>query len=190
MTVNIRNLDWLRSVKIEGHPEFGARLSETIRDLVAATSNIEQQTNSNASGEPAPPPPLQAVTVTPTAVGHHVSIDHGSEFYRGAFYHVESSATPAMTNPFPAYSGPAREIDLATGDQTLYFQAFASYATSGNTSPVFHGGTIPKAVTGGVSVPRGTSQGSGTNQPGQGLAGFGSIPFRSTTGKPPGRGTA
>ena len=190
MTVNIRNLDWLRSVKVDGHPEFGARLSETIRDLITATTNIEQQTNADASGNPAPPPPLQAVTATPTSSGHHISINHGGEFYRGAYYHVEYADNPHFTNPFPAYSGPAREIDLATGGQKLYFQAFASYQASGNTSPVYHGGITPLPVTGGTIVARGTSQGGGTGQPGQGLQGFGSIAFRSATGKPPGRGTA
>ena len=45
------------------------------------------------------------------------SINHGGEYYRGVHYHVESADNPHFTNPFPAYSGPAREIDLATGSQ-------------------------------------------------------------------------
>jgi hypothetical protein len=185
---SVRNLEYLRSAK-PTDAGYAVKLAEALRDIVKCGEMVEGQTNANASGNPAPPPPLQAVTVTPTSVGHHVSINHGSEFYRGAYYHVESSASPAFTNPFPVYSGPAREIDLATGSQKLYFQAFASYQTSDNTPPVFHGGTIPQAVTGGVNVPLGTSQGSGTGQPGQGLQGFGSAAFRSTTGKPPTRGT-
>lgn len=192
MTVSVRNLEWLRTVKIAGAPEAGARLYEALSDLVQGLSNVEQQTNSNAGGNPAPPPPLQAVTVTPTAVGHHVSINHGAEFYRGCVYHVEYSANQSFTNPFPAYSGPAREVDLATGPQTLYFQAFASYPTSANTRPVFHGGLVPQAVVGGTGrlTTGNASQGGGTGQPGQGLQGFGQIPFRSTTGVPPTRSTA
>jgi len=181
-----RNLDWIRTLKLEGHPEFGARLHELVSDLHTNTKQVAQQTNSSLEGTPHPPPPLQSVTVTPTGVGHHVSIAHGADFYQGCTYHVESSESPQMTNPFPEYSGPSREINLATGSQKLYFQAFASYPTSSNTTPVFHGGTTPMPVTGGVSVPRGTSQGGGTGRPGSGLSGFGPIPYRGS--KPPQRG--
>ena len=177
----VRNLDWLRALKLDGIPEFGARMAELVSDLHANTSQVAEQTNSNLHGNP-PPPPLQAMTVTPTEVGHHVSIVHQPD-YRGTVYHVESSTSPNMTNPFPEYTGPAREINLATGGQKLYFQAFASYLNSGNTTPVFHGGTTPTAVTGGVITPRGASQGGGTGKPGSGLAGYGPVPF--TGSKPP-----
>lgn len=181
-----RNLDWLRSLKIEDLPkDFGPRMFELVKDLNRNDEMLEQQTNSNLSGIPQPPPPLQAVTVTPTSVGHHVSINHGAEFYRGAYYHVESADNPHFTNPFPAYSGPAREIDLATGSQKLYFQAFASYQNSDNTGTVFHGGATPQPVTGGIATARGISQGSGTGSPGSGRSGFGPIPYRGA--KPPTR---
>jgi hypothetical protein len=191
MSMTARNLDWLRSVKVEGVPGFGARLHECVTDIINGVQNIEQQTNTNASGTPAAPPPIDSVTVTPTSVGHHVSIQHGAEFYRGAHYHVEYADNPAFTNPFPAYSGPAREIDLATGNKTLYVRAFPSYNNTGNAEPAYHGGAIPLPVTGGTAGNHlvNTSQGSGTGQPGQGLQGFGQAPFRSVTGAPPTRGT-
>ena len=182
-----RNLDWLRSLKVDSLPQdFGARLYELAKDLNRNSETLEQQTNSNLAGHPAPPPSLQAITVTPTLVGHHVSINHGGEYYRGVHYHVESADNPHFTNPFPAYSGPAREIDLATGSQELYWQAFASYPNSGNTTTVFHGGSTPQPVKGGTFTARGVSQGSGTGRPGQGRAGFGPIPFLGS--KPPVRG--
>jgi hypothetical protein len=186
MPENVRNLAWLRGLKLDGVPEFGARLHELVSDLVTNQQQLAQQTNSNLSGNPAPPPPLQSVTVTPTEVGHHISIVHQPD-YRGTVYHVESSTSPNMVNPFPEYTGPAREINLATGSQKLYFQAFASYLNSGNTTPVFHGGTTPTAVTGGKSVSLGLSQGSGTGKPGSGLGGYGSVPFIGS--KPPVRPT-
>jgi len=186
MSEQLRNLAWLRSLKIDGIPEFGARLSELVSDLHANTQQIAQQTNSSLTGNPQPPPPLQSVTVTPTEVGHHVSIKHEGDYYRGAVYHIESSTSPQFVNPHPEYTGPAREINLATGTQKLHFQAFASYLNSGNTTPVFHGGSTPVAVEGGKNVPRGTSQGGGTGKPGSGLAGFGPVPF--TGSKPPVRG--
>jgi hypothetical protein len=183
--LNVRNLAWLRSLQIEGIPDAGARLHEIISDMAKGMNTLEQQTNSNFNGNPAPPPPLQAVTVTPTSVGHHVSINHAGDYYRGTTYHVESADNPHFSNPFPTYTGPGREIDLATGNQKLYFQAFASYPNSGNTTPVFHGGTTPTAVTGGVATARGTSQGSGTGRPGGGLSGYGPVPY--TGSKPPTR---
>lgn len=187
MSITVRNLDWLRSLKLDGVPEFGARMKELVSDLAGGINVLEQQTNSNLDGIPAPPPRLQAVTVTATGVGHHVSINHGADFYRGVYYHVESADNPHFSNPFPAYSGPAREIDLATGSQKLYFRAFASYQNSNNTSTIFHGGATPQPVTGGTAVPRGTSQGGGTGRPGEGIAGFGPAQYRGS--KPPARGT-
>ena len=186
------NIDykWLRALKLEGHPEFGPKMVKMMHDLITQSENVEQQTNANATGNVASPPPLQSVTVTPTSVGHHVSISHGSNFFRGLVYHVEGSMNASFQNPFPLYTGPAREIDLATGKAALYFQAFAAYQTSANTPPVFHGGLIPQPVAGatGGSPYSATSQGSGTGLPGQGLQGFGSVPFRSQNGVPPVRG--
>jgi hypothetical protein len=185
MPENPRNLAWLRSLQIPGVPEFGARMSELVSDLNTNDHQIAQQTNSNLTNSPQPPPVLQSVTVTPTEVGHHVSIVHEGDYYRGIVYHVESADNPHFTNPFPEYSGPAREINLATGTQRLYFQAFASYLNSGNTAPIMHGGSTPVAVKGGTSAPRGTSQSGGTARPGTGRAGYGPTPY--TGSKPPAR---
>ena len=179
-----RNLDWVRHIDPRNLPaDLGSRLYELLSDLNRNDNTLESQTNSNLAGTPTPPPPLQAVTATPTSVGHHISINHGGAFYRGAFYHVEYADNSHFTNPFPAYSGPAREVDLATGSQKLYFRAFASYANSQNTTPVIHGGSTPLPVTGGTAGTPGASQGSGTGLPGQGLSGFGPVPYRG--GKPP-----
>lgn len=187
MSANIRNLDWIKSVKVPGHEDFGARLFEALTDVKSGLGTLEQQTNSNLNGAPDPPPGLQAIKVTPTAVGHHVSISHGAEFYRGIHYHVEYADNSHFTNPFPAYTGPAREIDLATGPRSLFFRAFASYQNSGNTALIYHGGATPKVVPGGISTSLSQqSQGSGTCQPGEGHSGFGNISFRGS--KPPTRG--
>lgn len=180
-----RNLAWLRSLQIPGVPEFGSRMNELISDLVANDQQLAQQTNSSLDAIPGPPPPLQKVVATPTETGMHVSITHQGDYYRGNFYHVEYADNPHFTNPFPAYSGPAREIDIPTGSKTLYVRAFGSYANSGNTSTVFHGGSTPQPVTGGTASPLGTSQGSGTGKPGQGISGFGPTPFTSGNGKAP-----
>lgn len=177
MTLNVRNLEWLRGQK-EWTPETGARLHEMMTDMLKGHNILEQQTNSNFNGEPAPPPAIQRMSVTPTEVGHHVSITHEGDFYRGIHYHVEASDNPHFTNPYPVYTGPAREMDLATGSKTLYFQAFASYGNSGNTSTVYHGGSVPQPVKGGTIGRAGPSQGSGTGRPGQGQSGFGPIPWR------------
>lgn len=186
MSLNVRNLAWLRSVKVEGIPDFGARLFETVSDIARGVDTLEQQTNSNLNGNPAPPPPLQGVTVTPSEAGVHISIAHEGEFYRGIEYHAEYADNPHFTNPFPVHMGPAREMDVATGSRTLYWRAFAQYQTGSLTSPVYHGGSTPSPVTGGSSSTLGSSQGSGTGRPGQGLQGYGALPWRGS--KPPIRG--
>lgn len=180
-----RNLAWLRSLKLDGIPDFGSRLHELVSDLVSNQNQIAQQTNSSLTGTPAAPPAPQSMTATPTEVGHHISIAHDDDFYQGAVYHVESSESSSFTNPFPEYTGPSREINLATGSQNLYFRAFTSYINSANSTPVFHGGSTPTPVKGGTNVPRGTSQGGGTGRPGSGLSGYGPLPFRGS--KPPQR---
>lgn len=187
MSETPRNLSWLRKLKVDGIPDFGSRMHELVSDLVSNQKQIAQQTNSDLSGNPAPPPPLQSVSVTPTEVGHHISIAHEGDFFQGNVYHIESSESSNFTNPHPEYTGPAREINLATGTQNLHFRAFASYLNGANTAPVFHGGTTPVPVKGGTASPRGQSQGSGTGRPGQGLSGYGPVPYRGS--KPPQRGT-
>jgi hypothetical protein len=180
MPAEAPNLDWVRTLRLDGHPEFGSNLFKLLSSYRDNLNVLEQQTNSSLNGPTTAPPNLQSVTVTPTDVGHHISINHGAAFYRGLYYHIESADNPHFTNPFPEYSGPAREINLATGRKSLYFQAFASYQNSSNTPIVFHGGQNPQAVLGGTAVARGTSQGSGTGLPGEGRSGFGTVPYRGT----------
>jgi hypothetical protein len=180
MPASAPNLAWVRSLKLDSHPEFGAKLYELLSSYRDNLNVLEQQTNSNLGGTPTAPPNLQAITVTPTEVGHHISINHGAEFYRGLYYHVESADNPHFTNPFPEYSGPAREINLATGSRRLYFQAFASYQNSANTPIVYHGGQQPQSVLGGKSFTSGQSQGSGTGRPGEGRSGFGNVAYRGS----------
>jgi|SRR5271165_3174467 len=182
-----RNLAWLRGLKIDGVPDFGSRMSELVNDLVSSHNQLAQQTNANLDGHVTPPPPLQGVTATPTSTGIHVSIQHDGEFYRGTEYHGEYADNPHFTNPFPFSMGPTREYDLPIGPRTVYVRTFAQYQNGSPTNPVYHGGISPVSVTGGTHLPLGTSQGSGTGRPGQGLQGYGSTNFRSATGKPPTR---
>ena len=184
--MNIPNLAFLRSAKPD-HPEYGARLYEALKYIEQSHNNVEQQTNANATGVPSAPPPLQALTITPTETGVHASINHQGEFYRGIEYHLAYADNPHFTNPFPVSIGPAREADIPTGTKTLYWQAIGQYPTGDPTNPVFHGGATPQAVTGGTKSPLGLSQGSGTGLPGAQIAGYGPTQFVSKTGVPPPR---
>lgn len=186
MPLSIKNLAFLRSADPNSEG-YGARLYEALKSIESAHNNVEQQTNSDSTGNPTPPPPLGGITVTPTSVGHHISISHPGDLYRGVEYHGDYSDNSHFTNPIPWHAGPARELDLATGSKKLYFRAQAQYPTGASTDPVYHGGNQPIGVTGGKDTPIGPSQGSGTGTPGQGLQGYGSTPFRSSTGAPPTR---
>lgn len=184
MPLSVLNLAYLRNAD-PNSPGYGARLYEALLSIQGAHNAVESQTNSNSNGQPEPPPNLDGILVTPTSVGHHISIQHGGEFYRGIEYHGDYADNPQFTNPFPWHAGPARELDLATGSKKLYFRAQGQYPTGSSTPPVYHGGSVPVAVTGGADVPLGLSQGSGTGIPGEGLQGFGALPYRTNTGTPP-----
>jgi hypothetical protein len=176
--------------QVRSIPQIGVTLYQTLRAFQTQQQNLAQQTNANLNGEPAAPPPLAGITVTSTSAGHHISLTHPGEFYRGVEYHAFYSENKHFTNPFPVYMGPSREHDVATGGKALYFGAFAQYPTGQPGPVVYHGGATPIAVTGGVDAPLGTSQGSGTGLPGVAQSGHGPVAFRSASGAPPVRGTS
>lgn len=178
----------VRGLATKELPSLGTTLYQTLRAIVTQSQNVASQTNADPNGEPGAPPPLGGLTVTATSVGHHISIAHPGDFFRGVEYHAEYADNPHFTNPFPVYMGPAREHDVATGNRTLYWRAFAQYPTGQPGEPTYHGAAQPIAVTGGTQGPIGASQGSGTGQPGEGLSGHGPVAFRSITGAPPVRG--
>lgn len=180
----------LRSISTTEAPSLGVLLYQTLRAMQTHTNNLAMQVNGDVQGQPASPPPLGSITVTPTTTGHHISLNHPGEFYRGVEYHAFYADNPHFTNAFPVYMGPAREADVATGTKKLYFGAFPQYPTGNPGSVVYHGGPQPIAVAGGVESPLGTSQGSGTGLPGQAHSGHGPLQFRTLTGVPPVRATS
>jgi hypothetical protein len=183
----VRNLSWLRKLSIDNVPGFGARLHEMFNDVINGVGVLEQQTNGNCSSHPTAPPPLQGMTVQPHEHGFDVSIQHEGEFYRGVRYYVSYADNPhfAGARTFPMHD--SRNAVLPLGSRTLYFQAHAAYAWSGPTAPVFHGGSVPVAVTGGTGAPVALlpSQGCGTTRAGEPPAGPGVAAFRSSNGAPP-----
>jgi hypothetical protein len=193
MSVTIRNLAWLRNVKVEGHPEFGVKLAEALSDIAQAAGNIEQQTNSNASGrDPVPPAPIGSLMVTGQNGHFNIQIRDDSNVYRGVRYYVEHDSSPSFSNPQVIRLGDSRNHNVFLGNVTRYWRAFSSYGASGISRPVVFGGTQPTPVQGGGTVGGPAfqaSQSSGTGQPGQGPSGPGPVAFRSATGKPPARGS-
>jgi hypothetical protein len=186
--LKIRNLDYLRNADpATSGTGYGARLFEALQDLNNAVSNHIMQTNGNPTGEPQAPPALDSIKVTSTTTGHHVSLTHNADVYRGIEYHAVYADNPQFTNAFPVYMGPSREADVATGSKSLYFGAFPQYPTGKPGPIVYHGGNRPIAVQGGMESPLGTSQGSGTGAAGVAHSGHGPVQFRSSTGKLPTR---
>ena len=187
MSLELRNLDWLRRLEVPGVTAFGARMHELFSDLQRGFNAVEQQTNSNAGGHPTAPPPLQGMTVQPHEHGFDVSIQHEGDFYRGVRYYVAYADNPHFANArtFPMHD--SRNAVLPLGSRTLYFQAHAAYPWSGPTAPVYHGGTLPVPVTGGSAAPVALlpSEGCGTSKPGEPPAGPGQAAFRSAKGAPP-----
>lgn len=184
MSIKIRNLAEIRSAK-EWTPELAGKVYEAIQDINSAVSNHLLQTNGDPSGQPQAPPALDAINVTPTTTGHHVSLTHTADIYRGIEYHAFYADNPNFTNAFPVYMGPSREADVATGSKRLFFGAFPQYPTGKPGPLIYHGGNQPIGVQGGTESPLGTSQGSGTGTAGVAHSGHGPVQFRSSTGVPP-----
>jgi hypothetical protein len=190
MPLNVKNLAWLKGLVVPGIQDFGVKMGELVQSVVQGTNNIEQQTNSNATGDPPPPPPINSLNVT-AANGHfQLSIDHsGAQIYRGVNYFAEHSATAGFSDPHIIDMGTSRNYNLFLGNATRYFRAYAAYPGSGPNQMVYHGSQVaPLAVTGGGSIPGPTfaaSQGSGTGAAGQPHSGFGPVPYRTSTGAPP-----
>jgi hypothetical protein len=186
MAMSIRNLDWLRRLKIPGVDSAGARLFEIISDVKRGSETLEQQTNGNMNGNPSAPPGLQGMTVAPHENGFDVSIQHDGNYYRGVEYYVDYADNPQFNGARTEHLGQNRNTVLPLGKRSLYFQARAAYPWSDSTTPVYHGGSTPQPVLGGTQqtslLP---SQGCGTARPGQPTQGPGQEPFRSTNGAPP-----
>lgn len=188
----IRNLDYIRSLATPELPDLGSRLYEALSDIDSHLSSVAQQTNSNRTGQPLPPPSIDSLTVTGQNGHFHVQIQHHAKFYRGIQYYAEFSDNAGFQSPRAIAMGDSREITQFLGNGTYYWRAYAAYPGSAPSSPAYHGGAgSPQPVSGGGSIGGPAflaPQGSGTGTPGQGLSGPGPVAFRSSNGKPPVRG--
>lgn len=186
--MQLPNLSYFRGISLPEFPDLGARLYQTLSDIVTKTTNTEQQTNANPEGHPAAPPPPEGINVSGQDGYLHVQITHNAEIYRGVRYYVEHADNPHFTNAIPQALHDARNVTIPVGNQTRYVRAAAAYSSSPPSNWVYHGGSQPIGVNGGGSGPGPAflpSQGSGTGAPGVGLQGPGKAAFRSATGAPP-----
>ena len=93
MPLQVRNLDWLRSLKGDTLPaDAGARLHEMVKDIISGVNTLETQTNSNLHGTPAAPPAPDALKVVSHPQGVQFSITHNADFYKGATYRIDATA--------------------------------------------------------------------------------------------------
>ena len=189
MTLNIKHLAFIRSAQ-EWTPELAARMYEALQSIASAHNNVEGQTNGNSTGEPQPPPAPLGIQVTARDGYMHVAINDQGPLYRGVKYWVAHADNPNFTNAIhtQASGTELRNHTEFIGNQTRYVQVYKSYASSGPTAPVIHGGAQPIAEQGGGNSPGPLwlpSQGTGTGTAGQHPSGPGPVAFRSTTGKPP-----
>jgi hypothetical protein len=189
MPLNLKNLDYFKNLK-EWTPEAGVRLAEMMNQVNEGVTNVEQQTNSNAQGQPLPPPPINNLKVTASQGHFSAEINHeGAQFYRSPNYFLVHADNPQFTNPHIVDLGASRNWNGFLGNTNRYFAAYASYQSSPPSPMTYHGGRgQPQIVKGGGSVPGavfGASQGSGTGTAGVAHSGPGPVPFRTRTGSPP-----
>ena len=182
MSLPIRNLAWLRSLKIPDQPSFGQRFSEMISDIQTGVGVLEQQTNSNLAGNPGAPAAPDALNVVPHPQGVEFAISHNANFYQGIKYEIDATAN-GTTHSYDV--GSSRNGFLPVGPLTATYKVRALYPTGQSSPPVAYGGSQPKPVIGASvsQVAMLPGQGSGTTRQGQ-PPGFGG-PFRSPNGAPP-----
>jgi len=178
MSLSLRNLDWLRSIKIDGIPAFGQRLYEMFSDVRTGVNTIESQTNSNLNGNPTAPPDPDALTVVPHPQGVEFAIHHNADFYQGIKYEIDATAN-GTTHSYDV--GASRNGFLPVGPLTATYKVRALYPNGQSSNPVSYAKTVVGASVGKVAMLPG--QGSGTTRQGQ-PPGFGGA-FRSSTGAPP-----
>lgn len=189
--MDIPHLAFLRTLTSPEFPGWGAKLVESLQAVQQGATNMEQQGNLNAGGQPVAPHAPNGVAISAQNGYVHVAIQDHNPIYRGIRYHLEHDSSPQFTNPIPEDLGTARHFTHYIGNQTRYYRVAASYTSSGPSGWLYHGSVAkPTAVAGGGANSGPAflaSQGSGTGAAGQGLQGPGQIPFRTATGAPPTR---
>jgi hypothetical protein len=181
--MSVRNINEIRKWSIPGVPDMGARLAETLRDMVRDTRVLAQQTNSNLEGNPSAPANLQGMNVVPHENGFDVAIHHDADIYRGIQYHVDYADNPAFQGARTWPMGETRNSIIPLGNRKLFFRAWAKYPNSDATPPVMHGGRVPVSVQGGTASPLLPTQGFGTSLSNQ--QSHQQPAWRSSNGAPP-----
>ena len=177
MPAQIRNLDWIRGLKIEGHPDFGARLYEAITDARTHLNTIEQQGNFNLQGTPTAPPPPSSLNIAPHPQGVQFAITHDADFYQGVNYEIDATSS-GVTHTYDV--GASRNGILPVGNLRANYQVRARYPNGTSTSAIQHPDTVIGGTGTSALLP---SQGAGTTRASQ-PPGFGG-PYRGP--KPPTR---
>jgi len=187
--MNIKYLDYFKSLQLKDAPDFGAKLEESLRDFAQQTGNIAQQTNSDPKGQPAPPPAINALNVQGQNGHFSIAIHDTSPVYRGVRYFVDHADNPQFTNAHTIDMGTSRNHNVFLGNVTRYWRAYSAYPGSPPGPHVYHGSlATPKPVIGGGAIGGPsftTSQSSGTGVAGQTGQGPGTVPFRAVNGGPP-----
>lgn len=185
MAFNVKNIDYIRSQD--------PKIAEAFDSLANAHSNLTEQTNGASNGPPIAPPTINQLNVSASNGHFSAAIIDNNDIYRGVQYYIEHADNPAFQNPHVVPLGDSRNWHSFLGNSTRYFRAYSAYPSSRPSSAVYHGGSgSPVPVFGGGSVPGAAllrSESSGTGIAGQGITGPGITPWRSSTGKPPIRGT-
>ncbi len=154
-------------------------LYETLVKIVSAVN----ATSANAGVDPAnpsPAPPSVAALQVQAANGwFDLAITDPAVTRPGLFYFAESDVTPSFSAPRVYFLGPARNLYVQLGNQTLYWRAYSQYMGSLASPPVTFGSPATAVAGGGTSGPTPLpSSGSGALPNGllRGGNGFGVVP--------------
>lgn len=177
--LNIPHLTYIRQI-----PIIGKYIYEALQGIQEGVTTMAVQGNLDPNNDPAPPPNIQAVTVTGQNGFLHVSIQDQSEgLSRGTGYVVEHADNRSFINAQQRFIGASRGFTEFIGNDTRFVRAYSTTDASANSAHVYHGSaSSPTPVSGGGTVGPPAylpSQGAGTGAPGQAGLGQGPVQTRS-----------
>jgi hypothetical protein len=156
-----------------------------LREITRAIDTLASGTGVGISGDPTPPPPVNAITVKTSGELVQVQLTHSGNFRRPVRYFVEADTSPSFTQPQIVSYGPHRThlFHLPTlndegAAQRWYLRAYPQYLGSQPGESTVYGGLAnptPVQLVGTTAMTLLPSTGSGTASTNgqQGAQGFG-----------------
>lgn len=188
--MSIGGKDLLAQIESD-YPKMGIFLR---RYLIPAVETTATHAGVSPTGKIAAPPPPESINVTTSGEYMQVTVNHAAPIQKGVQYITHVSTDPQFSTPMIHDHGSSRSpmpFPLPTKDangntQKYYVRTIAQYPGSDASTPTYHGGDAPVAVTMGgttqMTLMPGTGSGTGASNGQQSAVGLGRQIFRPAPG--------